>query len=177
MCGCSAIHPHIHNDFSTDSAQYYLSPHQTHSLSISLPVQASNYLSLFAPNYPTGGVWWLALSWGVMVGSMLSKEQGITVLGVCVVYDFMEASQVRACQCASIHMTYFKRVRKHMCVCVILYYERQHTCVVMWCCVYVFVYTCFCLCLYAICTYHVVHVYIQIALKTPACIYVCGVLY
>ena len=51
------------------------------------------------------------------MGSMLSKEQGITVLGVCVVYDFVEASQVCVCVCP-VHpycdIPFIVRVRKHM---------------------------------------------------------------
>ena len=42
-----------------------------------------------------GAMSWQACSMMCVVCSMLSKEQGVTALGFCVVYDFVSCSQVR----------------------------------------------------------------------------------
>ena len=40
---------------------------------------------------------WLVLSLFLSVVSLMSKEQGITVVAVCVAYDFLQKFQVKCC--------------------------------------------------------------------------------
>lgn len=55
------------------------------------------------------GTKWVWFSFVLTVCSVLSKEQGVTVVAVCVVYDFFTAHKVCGCGC----------VRACACVCVL----------------------------------------------------------
>ena len=57
--------------------------------------------------FPAGSTWWLFCSAVCVVCAMLSKEQGITGVGVCVVYDYITFIQVRSYYFYAVYITEF----------------------------------------------------------------------
>ena len=55
--------------------------------------------------FAAGSTWWLVCSAVCVVCAMLSKEQGITGVGVCVVYDYITFIQVRSYYYYAVYIT------------------------------------------------------------------------